>query len=165
MAPRHAAVVWILTLLAGGDAAHAAEPIGDQTRLVNERDPAMNAAIAEARRTLDNFLAVSRQPPPGASGFKLKVMLSDEHGTEHVWFIAFKEIDGGFAGVLANEPRVVTSVTAGKVYPFKREQVSDWGYVLDGKQIGSYTVCALFKTMPPELVARYKQDHGFVCAP
>lgn len=24
--------------------------------------------------------------------------------------------------------------------------------------------CALFKTMPKEDVARYKRDHGFVCA-
>jgi len=45
----------------------------------------------------------------------------------------------------------------------KREQISDWGYVLNGKQIGSYTVCVLFKTMPEKDVARYKRDHGFSC--
>lgn len=114
----------------------------------------MNLAIAEAKRTLDDFLALSKKPPAGATNFKLKVMLSDDSGVEHFWFIPFKEIKGGFAGVLANAPSVIKSVTAGKVYAFKREQITDWGYELNGKQIGSFTVCALFKTMPKEDVAR-----------
>jgi uncharacterized protein YegJ (DUF2314 family) len=141
----------------------AEEKIGDQVRNVSEQDRTMNLAIAEARRTLDDFLALSRNPPTGASKFKLKVMLSDESGVEHFWFIPFKEISGGFAGVLANDPQVIKSVAAGKVYAFKREQITDWGYELNGKQIGSFTVCALFKTMPKDVVARYKNDHGFVC--
>jgi hypothetical protein len=64
---------------------------------------------------------------------------------------------GGFAGVLANDPSVIKSVSAGKVYAFKREQISDWGYQQDGKQFGSFTVCAMFKTMPADDVARYKR--------
>lgn len=57
----------------------------------------------------------------------------------------------------------VRSFTEGKVYAFKRDQISDWGYQLNGKQIRSYTVCVLFKTMPRDEVARYKRDYGFVC--
>jgi uncharacterized protein YegJ (DUF2314 family) len=141
----------------------ATDKIDDRIVRVSERDRNMNLAIAEAKRTLDDFLALSRKPPDGASNFKLKVMLSDESGVEHFWFIPFKEIKDGFTGVLANDPQVVKSVVAGKVYAFKREQISDWGYELKGKQIGSFTVCALFKTMPKAEVARYKKDHGFVC--
>jgi len=141
----------------------SADKIDDKIQMVREQDRNMNAAIEEARRTLDDFLALSKQPPAGADHFKLKVKLSDENGVEHMWFVPFKEIKGGFAGVLANEPYVVKSVTVGKVYAFKREQISDWGYQQNGKQIGSFTVCALFKTMPAEDVARYKKDHGFVC--
>lgn len=141
----------------------AAEPIGDQTRYIGDTDRDMNAAIAEARRTLDQFLAVARNPPAGATGFKLKVMLSDANGTEHFWFTPFKETRDGFSGVLANTPDKVKSFTEGKVYAFKRGQISDWGYQLNGKQIGSYTVCVLFKTMPRDEVARYKHDYGFVC--
>ena len=150
-------------ILAASSACMAADSIPDKAQFVSEQDKNMNTAIAKARRTLDEFLALAKRPPAGAINFKLKVMLSDENGVEHFWFSPFKAIDGGFSGVLANDPAVVKSVTAGKVYAFKREQISDWGYELDGKQIGSFTVCALFKTMPKEDVARYKQDHGFVC--
>lgn len=139
------------------------EKIADQIQFVSEEDTNMNLAIAEAKSTLDDFLAISRSPPPDAKNFKLKVMLSDESGVEHFWFTPFKEIDEGFAGVLANDPQLIRSVTAGKVYGFKREQITDWGYELNGKQLGSYTVCALFKTMPKDEVSRYKQDYGFVC--
>jgi uncharacterized protein YegJ (DUF2314 family) len=141
----------------------AEEKISDQVRHVSEQDKNMNLAIARARETLDDFLALSRKPPAGTNNFKLKVMLSDERGVEHFWFIPFKEISGGFAGVLMNDPKVIKSVSAGKVYAFKREQITDWGYELNGKQIGSFTVCALFKTMPSDVVARYKKDHGFTC--
>lgn len=141
----------------------ASDKIDDQTVKVSEQDKNMNLAIAEARRTLDGFLALSKKPPEGASNFKVKVKLSDEGGVEHFWFIPFKEIKDGFAGVLANDPQVVKSVIAGEVYAFKREQITDWGYELNGKQIGSFTVCAMFKTMPKADVTRYKKDHGFVC--
>lgn len=141
----------------------ANDKVNDQTVMVSEQDKNMNLAIAEARKSLDNFLALSKNPPEGATNFKLKVMLSDDSGVEHFWFIPFKEVKDGFAGVLANDPQVIKSVVAGKIYSFKREQITDWGYEMNGKQMGSFTVCALFKTMPPAVVARYKQDHGFVC--
>nr|WP_315468496.1 DUF2314 domain-containing protein [uncultured Undibacterium sp.] len=151
------------TILIISNPCAATDKIDDRTVKVSEQDKNMNLAIAEARRTLDGFLALSKKPPEGASNFKLKVMVSDEGGVEHFWFIPFKEIKDGFAGVLANDPQVIKSVVAGKVYAFKREQITDWGYELNGKQIGSYTVCALFKSMPKADVVRYKKDHGFVC--
>ena len=150
-------------ILAAANICSAADKILDQVQHVSEQDKNMNLAIAQAKSTLDDFLAVSRKPPDGASNFKLKVMLSDENGVEHFWFIPFKEIKGGFSGVLANNPEVIQSVTAGQVYSFQRDQITDWGYELNGKQIGSFTVCALFKTMPKEEVIRYKKDYGFVC--
>jgi uncharacterized protein YegJ (DUF2314 family) len=141
------------------------EKINDQVRYISEQDRSMNAAISHAQNTLDDFLLLSKSPPPGASGFKLKVMLSDENGVEHLWFSPFNEIKGGFAGVLVNEPEVISSVSYGKVYAFKKSQITDWGYVQDGKQKGSFTVCVLFKTMDKETVNKYKRDYGFECNP
>ncbi len=144
--------------------AHAeAQKIDDQTRLISGQDRAMNAAIAEARKTLDEFLALAKNPPQGASGFKIKAMVSDENGIEHLWFSPFKEVAGGFAGVLVNEPTIIKSMKYGSVYGIRREQITDWGYVQDGKQKGSFTVCALFLTMDKVTVERYKSDHGFEC--
>ena len=150
-------------LLAASSTVFAQERIGDQTRYISDSDRDMSTAIAEARRTLDQFLALSRKPPAGASGFKLKVMLPHASGHEHVWMTPFKETPTGFAGVLANTPDRAKSFKAGEVYAFTRDQISDWGYELNGKQMGSYTVCVLFKSMPKDDVARYKRDYGFVC--
>ncbi|MCP4974704.1 MAG: DUF2314 domain-containing protein [Maribacter sp.] len=141
------------------------DKIDDRVVNVDEQNRVMNTAIMQARSTLDSFFKLHDAPPEGAENFKLKVMLSDENGVEHFWFTPFKRVEGGFAGVLVNEPSVVNSVEFGKVYGFKRDQITDWGYELNGRQYGSYTVCALFTFMEKEIVATYKRDHGFVCKP
>ena len=141
------------------------EKIDDQIRYAHESDRAMNEAMAKARNKLDEFFIVAENPPKGAGGFKLKVMVSDDSGVEHLWFSPFQEVEGGYAGVLVNEPSIIKSMEYGQVYAFKQSQITDWGYVLNGKQIGSYTVCVLFKTMSKEVVLQYKNDHGFDCEP
>ncbi|MEO3736151.1 YegJ family protein [Shewanella baltica] len=156
-------LAFALALIAGYTIADE-NKVDDRVVYVSEEDQEMNKAIVQAQQTLDQFLITFRNPPEGAVNFKLKVMLSDKNGVEHFWFTPFKEIDGGFAGVLANEPSVITSVQTGNVYAFKRDQITDWGYEQAGVQHGSFTVCALFKFMDQELVKRYKQDHGFVCS-
>ena len=137
--------------------------IDDQVRYVDEQDSAMNSAIAEARSTLEGFFSIAENPPEGADGFKLKVMVSDGFGVEHLWFSPFRKIEGGYAGVLVNEPNLIRSMKYGEVYAFRESQITDWGYVLNGKQIGSYTVCVLFDTMDASTVEQYKRDHGFTC--
>lgn len=153
----------ILLILALSSHVFAGDKIDDQVRNISEQDAAMNAAIAKARGTLSEFFMVAKNPPEGASGFKLKAMMSDDSGVEHLWFSPFKEIEGGYAGLLVNDPSVIKSMKYGEVYAFRESQITDWGYVLNGKQIGSYTVCVLFKSMEKSIVEQYKRDHGFVC--
>lgn len=141
----------------------AEDKIDDQVRFISEQDKAMNEAIATARSKLDEFFAAVENPAKGAEGFKLKVMVSDESGVEHLWFSPFKEIKGGYAGVLVNEPNIIKSMKYGEVYAFRESQITDWGYVLNSKQVGSYTVCVLFQTMDKKVVEKYKKDHGFLC--
>ena len=142
---------------------NAEDKIEDQVRFVSEQDKAMNEAIANARSKLNEFFDAAKNPPKGAEEFRLKVMVSDENGVEHFWFSPFKEVNGGYAGVLNNEPNIIKSMKYGEVYAFKQSQITDWGYVLNGKQVGSFTVCVLFKTMDKEVVDLYKKDYGFEC--
>jgi uncharacterized protein YegJ (DUF2314 family) len=144
-------------------AVYANEKAQDRTVLIKNQDQEMNAAIAKAQTTLDDFLKVNKNPPQGASGFKLKVLISDSNGSEHMWVTPFREIGGAFVGILADEPVFVRSVTNGQKLTFQRKDISDWGYVQDGKQKGSFTVCVVFKHMPPAEVQRYKDDYGFEC--
>ncbi len=140
-----------------------ATPIDDKTVHVSTEDAEMNAAIAHAQATLDDFLKIVHSPPSGASDFKLKVRVTDEHGSEHFWITPFEQISKGFVGTVADDPEVVTSVSAGQRINFSRSDISDWGYSLNGKQVGSFTVCVLFKHMPTAEVQKYRNDYGFQC--
>jgi uncharacterized protein YegJ (DUF2314 family) len=140
-----------------------ADPAADKPVLVASADSEMNAAIAHAQETLDAFLGIAAHPPTGASDFKLKVRVTDSHGTEHLWITPFSVTASGFSGVVADTPDYVTSVAYGQVIHFPRKEITDWGYVLAGKQKGSFTICVLFKRMPKDEVEQYRRDYGFEC--
>lgn len=137
----------------------------DENEIVwaHESDPTMKEAIKEARATLDSFLKRYKSNYPNVHDYKLKVMIQDENGTEHFWVQPFRPAKRGFEGILANEPKIVKNVEHGQLISFTKDMISDWGYVLNGKQYGSYTVCALFKSMPKEQVEYYRKNHGFQC--
>lgn len=136
---------------------------GDRVVMARDESPAMAAAISQAQGSLDTFLATYAKPPKGADMFRLKVKISDENGSEHMWVMPFKQTKTGFTGNIANEPEIVESVENGEEISFKRSDISDWGYVQNGKQKGSFTVCALFTTMPANVVKQYREQHGFEC--
>lgn len=131
--------------------------------LVGEKDAEMVAAIRQARAGLDEFLKLAEKPPTEVSGLKLKVMVRDPNGTEHFWVSPFRLVGGRFEGILANEPRVVRSMRNGQVVGFARDEISDWGYVRNGRQVGSFTVCVLMKKIPKEQADYYRKNHGFDC--
>ncbi|AZO22222.1 MULTISPECIES: DUF2314 domain-containing protein [unclassified Mesorhizobium] len=135
----------------------------DKTVMVAPDDAEMAAAIAQARSSLDDFLALSEAPPPGADKFKLKVMVVDGNVTEHFWVIPFKRTATGFVGILANEPELVRNVVFGQNIEFTRDDISDWGYTRDGHQVGSFTVCVMFKKMSKEEADYMRTQYGFDC--
>jgi uncharacterized protein YegJ (DUF2314 family) len=155
-------LLYLLTFAVIPVLAYGAEKV-DQTVLIRTEDKEMNDAIAKAQATLDDFLKIKTNPPAGASGFKIKVRITDAHGTEHMWVTPLKQTDTGFTGVLADEPEYITSVKNGQLLNFSRADVSDWGYVLNGKQKGSFTVCVVFKHMLASEVEQYRRDYGFEC--
>jgi uncharacterized protein YegJ (DUF2314 family) len=146
-------------------------PVAAQERDHNEivrvpsEDRDMAAAIARAQATLDDFIAVWRAQPGGAADYKLKIRIHDGENTEHFWVQPFRSTSSGFEGILANEPKLVKNVRGGQRTSFKRSDITDWGYVRGGKQVGSFTVCALFKHAPKEQVDYYRKNYGFECEP
>ena len=143
--------------------AFAAEKVADQTVMIETEDQEMNDAIHKAQASLDDFLKIYAHPPKGASEFRLKVRFKDEGGAEHMWVTPFKQVGAGFSGILADDPEYITSVKPGQEVKFRREDISDWGYVLNGKQKGSFTVCVMFKHIPADEAKKYRKDYGFEC--
>jgi uncharacterized protein YegJ (DUF2314 family) len=151
----------IFTALAYAD---SSEQDKDVVYRVESSNNVMNKAIHNAQATLDAFLRQYEANKPNISSYKLKVKISDENGTEHFWIIPFKQKkDGTFEGTLANKPQAVKTVKEGQLISFTKDMISDWGYTKDGIQYGSFTVCALLKTMPKDEAAYYKNNHGFLC--
>jgi len=138
----------------------------DENEIVwaDKEDPVMVSAIKKARSTLKGFLDRYVSNIPNVADYKLKVMIEDANGVEHFWVQPFRPAkNGGFEGILANEPRIVKSVKYGEIVSFNKDMITDWGYVENGKQYGSYTICALFQSMPKDQVEYYRKNHGFQC--
>ena len=150
------AVLLLLPMLA------FAELPDDQVVRVSGEDAEMNDAIAQARATLDGFLALSGKPPKDAKGFKLKVKFSDGKVNEHMWVTPFRRDGDDFTGVLANEPESVRNVQAWQTVRFKRADITDWGYERGGKQYGSFTVCVMLRHMTQQEAQPYRA-YGFQC--
>jgi uncharacterized protein YegJ (DUF2314 family) len=130
---------------------------------IESSDAAMSAAIRQAQQTLPGFLALAANPPAGTDGYKLKVAIEDGEETEHFWIAPFEATTGGFRGTVSNTPQLVRNVQLGQVIEFDRSRISDWGYVRDGKQVGSFTVCVMFSHVPKAEADAIRREHGFTC--
>lgn len=152
-----------LCLLLAFAPSHAGAESDDKAMMIASDDAEMAAAIAKARSSLDEFLALSETPPPGTGKFKLKVMIVDGNATEHFWVIPFKQTGNGFVGILANEPEIVRNVVLGQNVEFTRDDISDWGYTKNGRQVGSFTVCVMLKKMSKQEADQMRNQYGFDC--
>ena len=130
---------------------------------VRKGDPEMEAAIARARASLDEFLKIAAARPAGTEDFKLKVAIREGRHTEHFWVNPFRVSEPGFEGTLVNEPRLVRSLRRGQTIRFTREQITDWGYRRDGREVGSFTICVILGRMPMQQAEALRREHGFGC--
>ncbi|MCL4694588.1 MAG: DUF2314 domain-containing protein [Candidatus Hydrogenedentes bacterium] len=137
--------------------------VGDRDRTigVTEDDPAMNAAIAEARATLGEFVARMENPEPGDSDFAIKVAITDPNGTEHFWANNVEVIGPGFTATINNDPNIVRSVRLGQRVRARRDDVSDWLYLSNGRMVGNRTLRVLLTKMSPEEAAAVKRQVGW----
>jgi uncharacterized protein YegJ (DUF2314 family) len=90
-----------------------AGPDRDGVSTVDSGDKQMNAAIAEARARMAEFLAALKQPRAGRSNFSVKAKYEISGGGEHIWIgdVAF---DGSqFSGRVENVPRGIKGMKYG----------------------------------------------------
>ncbi|MER9348043.1 DUF2314 domain-containing protein [Mesorhizobium sp. M0227] len=153
----------MLALAPGSACAQGADPGDDKTIMFTEDDPEMAAATAQALASLDEFLALSEAPSSDTDRFKLKVKVRDGNVSEHFWVIPFRRTETGFVGILANQPEQVRNVVLGQNIEFTRNDISDWGYMRAGHQVGSFTVCVMFNKMSKEEADTMRDQYGFDC--
>jgi uncharacterized protein YegJ (DUF2314 family) len=114
----------------------------------------MNAAIARAKKETDNFLKELAKPT--GEDHAVKAPIKDENGTEHFWLTDLTYKNGEFEGTINNDPGIVKNVKLGQKYKIKKEDISDWMYMKNGKMHGNYTMRPLLKTLPPDEAAKFK---------
>ena len=114
----------------------------------------MDAAIARARREVDNFIAVLERRQ--GSDFDVKVPITDKGKTEHFWVTDVTYQNGVFAGTIGNDPAVVTNVRYGQPWRATKAEISDWCFMRDGKMHGNYTMRPLLKTLSKEQADEFR---------
>ena len=127
-----------------------------QDKVINVEgdDAQMNAAIARARSEVNG--AIEKLQGGHVDSFSVKVPIKDRDQTEHFWLKDVSFQNGAFTGTVDNDPDLVHTVKLGDRITAKKEEISDWLYMKDGKMHGDYTLRVLFREMSPDEVAKFK---------
>ena len=115
--------------------------------LVPNDDRDMERAIAHARENFHFFVERLRDPRPGDENFAVKVAITHDGNTEHLW-LSDVRVDGDvLEGEIANEPQLVP-MKLGERWRGDRSRLSDWTFFSDGRMQGNFTLRAMLPRMP-----------------
>jgi uncharacterized protein YegJ (DUF2314 family) len=147
-----AVVVGFAFLGAAPAGAQQAPP--DRTATYRASDPQMNAATAEARRTLPVFWR--RFETMGPKNFVLKVRFDAAHGGgEAIWVSDIERHGDVLTGAIADDPQDLPDLKMGQRVTFELKAVHDWGYRANGKRYGYYTSRVMLSRMSAKEAAPY----------
>ncbi len=111
--------------------------------LIEDDDPRLLKAVAEARSRWPEFVEAFRQRKPGDT-FVVKSCFSDEAGGEWMW-VEVASVEGDeIRGVLGNRPVNVHSVSEGDEVCVRASEIGDWAYIRGEKRFGGFSI-ALFE--------------------
>lgn len=139
----------ICTLLIFGSCSkNTSSPNKPETLTEDFDDAAMDAAIAKARGSVEEFLTVLEAR--SAESYSVKAPIHEGEKTEHFWIVDVTYQDGTFSGTIGNEPGIVSTVKFGQKWELKKEEISDWMYIKDDRIYGGYTIDPLIDSMPKD---------------
>jgi len=112
----------------------------DRVIMVDDKDPEMIAAIAEARAHVNEFVVALKAPQPGDRSFGIKAALRDGQQVEHVWIDDVVYDGSAFSGTLGNDPELVKGHSLGESVRVVPGEISDWMYVRQDRLVGGYSI-------------------------
>lgn len=124
---------------------NVAEREGEPDMLyVPNEDQRMNWAIEKANLTLWYFEESLKNKQPYQNYFSVKVLITDGDEGEHIWLTdPHFDDEGNLFGTVGNEPINVRSVKFNQKIGIKRDLISDWMIIENGRLIGGYTIRAI----------------------
>lgn len=150
----------ILALVPLGCGSRDQGPV-DKVITVKDDDAKMNAAIAKARATVDDFITALHSGRKGRDGFSVKKQFSDDGKHEHMWLTEVTFDGKRFHGVVNNEPGMVKNVKMGQKAFVERGKISDWMFIDNGRLKGGYTLRVLRDNLPPDERAAFDKQMPF----
>jgi uncharacterized protein YegJ (DUF2314 family) len=118
-------------------------------------DVELEAAIQQARNTLDEFTDRIASPHPGRTLVAVKVrFFPPESLPQDIWVDGVTYTDGSFLGNMGDDiPSLKLSFDDRIVVQTK--DFVDWMIVEDGKLVGGYTIRLAYQRMSPEEKERF----------
>jgi len=102
------------------------------------RDPQLEAASAEARSSITNFITALRSPAANQSNFVICVEFTSGHAMEAVWIGYLRYGEKGFDGLVATAPKSIPRLTNNQPVQMPLSRVIDWAYMEDDRLIGGF---------------------------
>lgn len=118
-----------------------AEPMNVPVIEVDDEDPRMVAAVAEARRRWPEFVEAFRAK--AGENFGVKAPLTVDDHSEFIW-IEVVGLEPEFVhGTLGNEPVALGGLKMGDRVEVAVKDVTDWAYLRSGEPVGMFSVKVL----------------------
>lgn len=155
------ALIAFAALLAVATPAFAQKAAGEASDPVyqfSDEDAAMNAAIAEARRTLPQFMAEFNSASAHAQqNYLVKVGLPATTGNpEHIWVESLRRENGRLVGALANAPANLAGMSLGSRVEIDEALISDWTIISAQGMYGSFTTRVMLPHVDAETAAQIR---------
>ncbi|WP_425615664.1 DUF2314 domain-containing protein [Anatilimnocola sp. NA78] len=108
---------------------------------IPDDDPAMMAAVAEAKARWPEFVAAFESRDRNVDHqFNVKGPIGTKGDQEFIWIKVSSIEDKVIFGTLGNDPARVPNLKLGDRVRFEISQLNDWIYLLEGEMIGGFTV-------------------------
>ena len=132
----------VLAALAGDDPLSAFEvEVLPPAVQIDRNDPAIQAAIHEARRRWPEFARSFRLTGMDDGPFLVKAEFRDGDEREFMWCEITELRGGDISAILKNDPARVKNVALDDVVKVKLSRIVDWIYPSeDGERIGGFTI-------------------------
>ena len=113
-------------------------------------DAELDAAIEQARASLEDFLAKITTPHPDRSFVAVKVrFVPPGESVQDIWVDEVTYTGGVLRGLMGDDIPSLR-LEAGEMIRVAEEDIVDWMIVEDGKMVGGYTIRLAVQRMSPE---------------
>jgi len=128
---------------------------------IRAEDAEMNAAIAEARARIGEFVDALQAENAAYHEFYVKKPYCTPGGEkEHMWIGQVTAKDGNFSGVIANDAVETKEVSVGQTVEIAFSEISDWKFQDGAKLIGGSTIRYFYNRMNGAEKEAFRKESG-----